>query len=219
MWLLLWGSGSQAAAPPSDGWLNLWLGAAAIATLAGVVIGGIFTARYGRRASVSLTAAAEPVPGGFLIIARPSVKAVGVFRIKFTKGEEGSQLLVSETYVAADWQPTRVQPVVVKDLFGDTFVEGGEELTTTTMVALPAPPGSVIGWTLWIQVCAPNRFLRLSWLRWVLRRRPIAWVLRWTTVRWMRERTPNWISNRVRRAFNGWQWTDQVFVPLPEGSR
>ncbi len=199
-----------------DHWLNVVLALAAIATTAGFVAGAIFTARYGRRASVSISAKAQAVPGGYLITARPSVKAVGVFRVKFTKGDEGSHLEVDQVYVDAQWQPVRVPSETRSNLFGDSFVEGGEELQTTTVIPVPTPPGSVIGWFLWVQVCAPNRFLRLGWLRWVVRRNPLKWVLARSSVRWVRAKTPTPIRRRVRRAFKGWQWTDQIFVSIPK---
>ncbi len=204
-----------AQAAPSDTWLNVVLGLATIATTVGFTAGAIFTARYGRRASVSITANVEPVPGGYLITARPSVKAVGVFRVKFTRGDEGSQLQVDQVYIDAQWQSVRVPSERRSNLFGDSFVEGGEELLTTTVIPVPTPPGSVIGWFLWVQVCAPNRFLRLGWLRWVLHRNPFKWVLARSSVRWLRTKTPASIRRRVRRAFNGWQWTDQIFVSIP----
>jgi hypothetical protein len=201
----------------SDHWLNIVLGLAALATLAGFAAGAIFTGRYGRRASVSLSAKATPVPGGYLIVARPSVKAVGVFRVKFTKGEEGSQLQVTQVFIDAEWQPVRVPDERRSNLFGDSFVEGGEELTTTTVIAVPKPPASVIGWFLWLQVCAPNRFLRLDWVRRGLRWPPIRWVVGWRSFRKLRAKIPAPIRRYVRRILNGWQWTDQIFVPLPEG--
>ena len=165
--------------PAPDTWLNIMLGLAAIATTAGFAAGAIFTGRYGRRASVSISATATAVPGGYLIVARPSVKAVGVFQVKFTKGEDGSQLQVAQVFIDGEWQPIRDPVERRNNLFGDAFVEGGEELVTTTLIPVPKPPGSVIGWLLWLQVCAPNRFLRLEWLRWVLHRRPMRWVVGW----------------------------------------
>jgi hypothetical protein len=203
-----------------DHWLNVILGLAAIATTLGFLAGGIFTARYGRRASVSISAEVSDVPGGYLIVARPSVKAVGVFRVKFTKGEGGSQLQVTQVFVDAEWQPARVPEERRFDLFGDSFVEGGEELTTTTVIPVPKPPGSVVGWFLWLQVCAPNRFLRLDWLRWVVHQvRPIRWASGTKLALFIRRNTPAPIRRRVRRALNGWQWTDQVFVPIPKEPR
>ncbi|MGH9007426.1 MAG: hypothetical protein ACRDV6_06915, partial [Acidimicrobiales bacterium] len=81
-----------------DHWLNILTGSGATAAVVGVVGGAAFAARYGRRASLTISATAEPAKGGYLIIVRPCVKAVGIFRVKFTRGSAGSQVLVTEKY-------------------------------------------------------------------------------------------------------------------------
>jgi hypothetical protein len=205
------------APAPTDLWLNVVLGLAAIVTAVTLMAGAIFTARYGRRASVSVKADADKIPGGYILTVRPSVKAVGVFRIKFTKGAAGSQIRVAQVYVDEQWQPVRITGEPRQDIFGESFVEGGEELATTTVVPVSEPPGSVIGWFVWLQVCAPNRFLRVEWLRWIIDHRPVRWVVRPGFAKWVRTRTPAPIRRRVRRVLHGWQWTDQIFVPLPKG--
>ena len=54
------------AAPlaPPDHWVNVLTALGAGAAFVGFVLGAIFTGRYGRRASISLTAEAVPMPGG-----------------------------------------------------------------------------------------------------------------------------------------------------------
>ncbi|HEY0226497.1 MAG TPA: hypothetical protein VGC05_08880, partial [Mycobacterium sp.] len=56
---------------------------------------------YGRRASVSVSAEVHGVPGGFALVARPSVSAVGVFRIRFHK-VRGSVVQYTEMYIGGD---------------------------------------------------------------------------------------------------------------------
>lgn len=206
---------ATAPLPPSDTWLNIVLEASAIATVAGVAGGALFTARYGRRASVALSATVQPTPTGFVIVARLSVKAVGVFRVRFRKGEEGSRIEVTEMYTDTDGEP---QPAITyprSNFFGDSFVDGGEELTTTTMVPVPSPSPSIIGWAVWLQVCAPYRFIRLRWLRRVVALAPVRFIIDHQPVSWLRRP----LSRPWRRFVlsPGWSWTDQVFVPKPGG--
>ena len=74
---------------PPDHLLNFVLGGAAVLTILGVTVGGWFGLRYGRRASVSLTATVDEREGGCLVVIRPSIKAVGILRVKFKKGAAG----------------------------------------------------------------------------------------------------------------------------------
>jgi hypothetical protein len=196
--------------PPPDHWLNVVLALGALAAVAGVLVGAFFTALYGRRASVSLSATAAKTPGGYVILARPSVKAVGVFRVRFLGGNEGSQVTVTEYYTDVAGNPIEAITYPRRNLFGEAFVDGGETLTTTTLVPVPNPAATVFGWAVWLEVRAPNRFLGRLWIRaaghWILRRRP---------VRFTRRHSPRFLRRWLRRIFGDWSWTDQVFVPVP----
>jgi len=202
---------------PPDHWLNIALGIAAMVTAAGVVVGAVFTARYGRRASVSLSASVEETTQGYLIIARPSIKAVGVFRVRFVKGRDGSSVGATELYLASNGDPTPAKEYSRHNILGDAFVDGGEELITTSLVPVPNPPDSVIGWAVWVVVYAPNRFVRLRWTAWIARHPPLSWAVRTRPAQWVRRRVPASVRKYVRWIVfeSGWTWTDQVFIPRP----
>ncbi len=150
--------------PAPDHWLNVMTEVGATAGALGIAAGAFFAARYGRRASVSLEATVLPTPAGFVIVARPSVKAVGIFRVRFVRGNSGSKVMVVEMYQDDKGEPHPALTYPRLNVFGEAFVDGGEELVTTTLIPVPVPPASVIGWAVWFEVHAPNRFLRLRWL-------------------------------------------------------
>ncbi len=165
-----------------DHWLNVVLGLAAVLTILGVVIGGLFGLLYGRRASVSLKATVAESQVGYVIVARPSVKAVGVIRVRFLGGIAGSQVTATEMFTDTAGKPMEARTYPVRNLFGEAFVDGGEELVTTTLIAVPRPPASVFGWAVWVEVRAPGRFLGRKWIRdtghWLLRRWPVSFLRR-----------------------------------------
>jgi hypothetical protein len=69
------------------------------------------------------------------------------------------------------------------DAFGDSLVEGSEELATTCTILLPKPTEAVIGWAVYLEIRARHRFLY--------------YFLK--------------VIPKVRD--RGYLWTDQVFVP------
>ena len=155
----LWAN-RPAHAGASDRWVNVMTGFGAAAAGAGVVAGGVLAARYGRRASVSISATAEPLPdGGFIVAARPIVRGVGIFRVKF-HGPNGALIRVREVYLSTTdsgmdqgefWEQAAV--------FGEQYAEPNEELPTTVLFRLYKPDPAVVGWVVWVGIEAPTRFL------------------------------------------------------------
>jgi hypothetical protein len=215
-----WYSFNGTVVPAPDRWFNIVTGAGAAAGALGVVAGAFFAARYGRRASVSLTASVLPTPVGFVIVARPSVKAVGIFRVRFVKGNSGSKVMVVEMYQDDQGEPQCAKTYPRLNIFGEAFVDGGEELVTTTLIPVPTPAASVIGWAVWFEVHAPNRFLRLRWLTRAVARKPVRWAWNQPPTQWLWLRVPQPWRKALRRVFlsEGWSWTDQVFLPLPKSN-
>ena len=162
-WLALWGN-KPADSGSSDRWLNVMLGLGATAAVMAFLGGLYLSARYGRRASVSISANVYPLPDdGVALATRPVVKAVGIFRVRF-RGARGALIRVREMFTAPleetegtglkrgrEWEQATV--------FGEQFAEAGEELATTTVFRLPPLPPSVIGWTVTIVIQAPTRWL------------------------------------------------------------
>jgi len=140
-----------------DHWLNLSLGVGAIFGVLAVIGGGICTARYGRRGCLSVTAELVQSSQLTAILVRPRIKAVGVFRIRF------SYTRVTVEVVAYDENGRYLSsssPMMKENVFGDSFVEGGEELLTSVLIPVTHPDVTTIGWFARIEVKAPPRFLR-----------------------------------------------------------
>jgi hypothetical protein len=192
-------------APPagvSDHWLNAVLAVGAIAGALAVIVGAVFTTRYGRRASVSVSAWALKSGDSNGVVVRPSVKAVGVFKVRF----EHSVVKVAEVQAQPDGT-FHVDEAHEKRNPFDTdsvFVDGGEELQTSVVVNVFGPPTpSAIAWIARFEATAYPRFPRLFPWRPVVR--GVASLP--LPTRWKR-----WLSETASRRYS---WSDEVFVPLP----
>jgi len=169
LWWALWGH-PPVSAPMVDRWLNVALGLAGFATVAGVVGGAYLAARYGRRASASISADVEPLAdGGVLIASRPMVKAVGIFPVKVHR-PGGAKVRVRELRIVdIKEHPTGLledRYWELEDIYKDQYAEGEEELATTVVSRLPRVPVDVIGWIVTLSVEAPTRWMPGSSGKW-----------------------------------------------------
>jgi membrane associated rhomboid family serine protease len=74
VWALWINQPSATPATPTDRWLDVMTGVGAATAAVGVVVGGAWALLYGRKASVSISAEAHPLPdGGAILTARPLV--------------------------------------------------------------------------------------------------------------------------------------------------
>jgi hypothetical protein len=156
VWWAFWGNHSANSGTP-DHWLDVMTGLGAAVTAAGVLTGGVLAARYGRKATVQLSAEAYWTPDVVLVSVRPSVMAVGIFRVRF-KESRGAVLTTTELWMdtkggvndGGHWDQDAV--------FGPSFVEGGETLTTTTVFPVGKPQSNVVGWRVSIAIQVPRRW-------------------------------------------------------------
>jgi hypothetical protein len=146
-------------------WLTIVTGLGAFATAAGVATGAVLAVLYGRRASVSVTASPHVTPSGVVVAARPVVKAVGIFRVKF-HATEGALVRLTEVYIeqgelkeGRSWTETGA--------FDQQYVDAGEELPTTVIFPPISPPGSVIGWLVYLKIAAPTRLAKFRSAWWM----------------------------------------------------
>lgn len=152
-WLLLWGN--QVGGSRSDRWLDVVTGLGSLATIGGVLAGGYLAARYGRRASISITATPHVTSRGVVLSIRPVVKAVGVFPVRFRCGN-GAVVRITEIWLAEEGPTHEGRFWVEGDIFRDSFAESGEELATTILSStLPLAP-STIGWQVFVKIGAPT---------------------------------------------------------------
>lgn len=154
----------SAALPTPDTWLDIVTGTAAILGGSAVVVGGVLACLFGRRASVSVSAEVHETPSGFVIAARPTVKAVGIFRVSF--GEtKGTTVRLTESYIDQDSHLQEGQYWELDSAFGQQYVDPGEELPTSVVFQPVNPAESVIGWFVFLRISAPTRLgrLRTAW--------------------------------------------------------
>jgi hypothetical protein len=191
-------------APFADTPDHLLNGALIIGALAGavaVVVGGIFTARYGRRASVSICAESQRTPTSCAIVVRPSVKAVGVFKVKF----KHCIVKVSEVQKGSDGEYVSVENGIehVENVFKNSYVDGGEDLQTSIFVPVPLPQSNVVAWAVRFELEAAPRFSR--WLP------PRRLAGRLSNAEILPKRVRKSLADVSKRTF---YWHDTVFVPV-----
>jgi hypothetical protein len=202
---------------PSDHWLNIVLGVAGILTGVAVVFGAAFTLRYGRVASVSVTATPKLIHEGILVVVRPSIKAAGVLAVKMFRGR-GSLVTVAEVIQAGNAINLQTS-IETENVFEDSFVVGGEELLTTTIVPMPRLSEALLGWSVELKVYAPNRILRFDLLGRFVRIRPMRWFWQTTRVGRLVRSVGRLVTWRGLRQYlrnlifvPPWVWNDQIFV-------
>lgn len=133
----------------------------AAATAIGVAVGGLFAAHYGKRASTSVSATASETPNGIMMVVRPVIKAVGIFRVHFEEGR-GSYISVQEMIFDGEGVLVpRGDPVRTEGFFDGQFVEAGEELTTSVLFSQVPCSDSTVGWQVFLRVGSPLRWSRL----------------------------------------------------------
>lgn len=139
-------------------WFIIVTSMGAVAATAGVVAGSVLAALYGRRASASLTATASTGDLHVVLAARPVVRAVGIFRVKFHP-ERGARVRVQEVYIddSGDLKLAERRWDKTTGWERQQYVDAGEELTTTVVFRLPLPTLRVVGWQVFLNVDAPRR--------------------------------------------------------------
>jgi len=138
--------------------LNLVIGLGAGAGAVAVAAGGVLAFLYGRRASASVSAEVHSRPEGYLVIARPVIRAVGLYRVKFQE-TDGVMVRLREVHLDNDELVER-ECMVYPGAFGQQYVDAGEELSTSVTFPPLRPPESVIGWLVFLDVAAPTWLAR-----------------------------------------------------------
>jgi hypothetical protein len=94
--------------------------------------------------------------GTLLMAARPSVRAVGVFRLAFAD-DESCSISVTEVWSTTDGLvdgATWRSPAI----FGTSVVEAGESIWTTVLFDLGPPADYLVGWRVVLDVALTRRF-------------------------------------------------------------
>lgn len=165
IWALWVNQPTAAHAAPTDRWLDVMTGIGATTAAVGVVVGGTWALLYGRKASVSVSAEAHPLPdGGVILTARPLVRAVGLFRVKFYGGAAAATVDVRELRLDDDAESgtqLSIEKWTEVAAFGEQHADGGEEVPTTVVFRLRKPADNVVGWMVWLDVQASRRWVHV----------------------------------------------------------
>jgi len=145
-------------------WLDPFVAAGATATVVATAAAGGIALFRGRKGTVVLTADAYLLAGRHVVAVRPSLHAVGVFRLNILQND--SAITVTEILGVpgiAGLQEGRVWQTAA--IFGDSFVDAGEGLSTSVVFDLGPPAPDVVGWRVSATV-AVSRFLRRTVWTW-----------------------------------------------------
>jgi hypothetical protein len=146
-------------------WFAIVTGIGSLAAAAGVATGAVLAILYGRKASVSVTASPHRTPSGVVVAARPIVKAVGIFRVKF-HATEGVTVRLTEVYIE-EGELKEGRSWTKIGAFDQQYFDAGEELPTTVVFPPIDPPGSVIGWLVYLKIAAPTRLVKFRSAWWM----------------------------------------------------
>ena len=169
-------------------WLQIALLLGALATFVGAVTTFVLAARYGRKANVSIDAAAHERASRTIVAVHPSIRAVGVFSLRieadstwvtvtevlrpFGGTARDSRQWINKTIFATDADGKGGEEGVA---VGEERVAPGETVSKVVLFDVGHPPVELLGWRVSCGVEA-----RRAWSR--------------TGV---------------------WVWADSVFVPAP----
>lgn len=148
---------------------------AATTTIAAFFIGGFLAIRYRRKASVTISGEAHQIPGGYLVVARPSISSVGPFRLRLAN-ERGAVVTVAPVLATANGGTTsgaeKDRPAFPRQVeddgrLVDQFVGQGETLHSSSIFRWDTPQAGgqpLLGWRININVRAGGRFRRgVTW--------------------------------------------------------
>ncbi|GEM_PF-3287820 len=125
-------------------WIDASEVAGAIATALGLLGAVAIAVFYGRKATAQVTGEAYVADGAVLLSARPSVSAVGLFRLKLGDHDAATIRVTEMIHIEGGLRDGRHWDA--EAVFGGSFVDGGETLLTTVVFPLGALPAEVVGW-------------------------------------------------------------------------
>jgi hypothetical protein len=102
--------------------------------------------RYRRKANVSVDALAYVTPYGTVLEVRPSIGAVGPFRLKIKEGEDGAQITVTSVVATANGGTVDVGTPETRRAFRNQFVSQGETVSSSTLFRPDTAIDALIGW-------------------------------------------------------------------------
>jgi hypothetical protein len=137
-------------------WSDAFSAAGATAAVIATVGGAVVAIRYGRKATAQIEASVYEAGNTILLAARPSVRAVGVFRLAFA---DDCRTTVTEVWTTREGL-VQGRKWGSRAVFGPSFVEAGETIWTTVVFDLGPPSEYLVGWRAVFDVTVSRRFGR-----------------------------------------------------------
>jgi hypothetical protein len=160
----------SAPAAPSDTWLNIVLGLAALAGVLTFVLALFAAYRYSRKANVAVSATGHRIEGGAVIAVRPSVTAIGPFKFRFSQLEgEGAWIDVFDRIATSDGKTDygalemRERAYDQDEQGEDQFANPGETMTNTVIFRVPTDTPELVGWVATLGVDAKGWRRGMHW--------------------------------------------------------
>jgi hypothetical protein len=127
-------------------WATFWTAVGAITPT--VALGGavVFGIRYRHKANVSVWADAYRTIHGVFLEARPSVGAVGPFRLNIKRENDGAQITVIPVVAIPGGTADADCPPQTRRAFTNQFVSQGETVSSSAVFSVPEDIENLIGW-------------------------------------------------------------------------
>lgn len=126
-------------------WATFWTAVGAITPTVALIGGVLLAWRYRHKANVSVWAQVYRTPGGLVLEARPSVSAVGPFRLKF-KEDDGALLTITPVIATATGTANADRLPKTRPAFDNQFVAQGETVTSSALFHMDDDIDNLIGW-------------------------------------------------------------------------
>jgi hypothetical protein len=145
-------------------WTTFWTAVGSITPTVALAGGIALAFGYRHKANASVSAYVYWTASGLILEVRPSLGAVGPFRLKIKDSDDGAEITVT-SQVVVDGTPADAASEPMKcRAFREDFVSQGETVSTSSIFAMREDAENLVGWFVTFDVTGRG-FLRdgLSW--------------------------------------------------------
>jgi hypothetical protein len=145
-------------------WVDASNAAGSIAAVVGVIGGGVIAILYSRRATATVSAKVVVTTSGSLVSVRPSIYALGPFKLTFADSDGAivrlTPILATQSGTTSDEANSKSRDAFPADEMGHRqFVSPGETLTSNLLFRVQPDTPGLLGWSITLNV-ASKGFLR-----------------------------------------------------------
>ena len=143
----------------SDHLYNFLTAAGAVAALLGLVGGVVVAILYSRKATATVSAQAITVDSGSVIAVRPSVNAIGPFKLTFADSDgavvQVTPVFATEKGTSTDNDNAKIREAFPTDETGKAqLVSPGETLTSTLLFRVDPSTPQLLGWLVSLNIAS-----------------------------------------------------------------